>query len=102
MKASTSAFHLSKWRSKRDEERRQRARACVRALHVVAKDVAAATCHPSLLHEISVHSRIFVESRAAREKDDRGQKSAGRPAEQDECESNYDRAGWLLASAFKD
>ena len=63
-------------------------RACVRALHVLAaKDIAAATSAVRVIRspfEISVHSRIFVESsdranERASEREERGQNSAGRP-----------------------
>ena len=66
----------------------------MRASHVVAaKDIVAATSvrrravrviRPPF--EISVHSRIFVESRVS-EKEERGQRSLGSVAMQDECES---------------
>ena len=71
----------------------------VRASHVVAaaKDIVAATSAPSVRpsaavrvirppFEISVHSRIFVESRVS-EKEERGQRSLGSVAMRDECES---------------
>ena len=103
MKARPSTFHLSKWRSKSDEERRGRKSGAggrdeavsVRASHVVAaaKDIVAATSAPSAAvrvirppFEISVHSRIFVESRVS-EKEERGQRSLGSAAMRDECES---------------
>ena len=75
--------------------------ACVRALHVLAaKDIAAATSAVRVIRspfEISVHSRIFVESsdRASEENEDRTE--LGRQAEEDECESST--TSWL--GAFK-
>ena len=64
--------------------------ACVRALHVLAaKDIAAATSAVRVIRspfEISVHSRIFVESRVS-EKEERGQRSLGSVAMRDECVS---------------
>ena len=65
----------------------------MRASHVVAaKDIVAArSVRPSVRvirppFEISVHSRIFVESRVS-EKEERGQHSLGSVAMRDECES---------------
>lgn len=110
MKARPSTFHLSKWRSKSDEERRGRKSeaggrdeeaASVRASHVVAaaKDIVAATSAPSvrsvrpppsassvLRSRFLSIQEFFVESRVS-EKEERGRRSLGSVAMRDECES---------------